>query len=134
MKNIYNAPECNMLLLESDEIMIKNSGEIDVNSIDEEKTYNGVSNVGGHLKESSFVQGTKREIIRGESIYIFAAVPATGNLDLFSKLSQYFVIMTFCVLLVTLLVTIVVVRRTVKPMREMAQAARLFASGEFSTG
>lgn len=40
MKNIYNAPECNMLLLESDEIMIKNSGEIDVNSIDEEVNVN----------------------------------------------------------------------------------------------
>ena len=40
MKNIYNAPACNMLLLESDEIMIKNSGEIDVNSIDEEVNVN----------------------------------------------------------------------------------------------
>ena len=40
MNNIYNAPECNMLLLESDEIMIKNSGEIDVNSIDEEVNVN----------------------------------------------------------------------------------------------
>ena len=40
MKNIYNAPECNMLLLESDEIMIKNSGEIDVNSINEEVNVN----------------------------------------------------------------------------------------------
>ena len=40
MKNIYNAPECNILLLESDEIMIKNSGEIDVNSIDEEVNVN----------------------------------------------------------------------------------------------
>ena len=40
MKNIYNAPECNMLLLESDEIMIKNSGEIDVNSIYEEVNVN----------------------------------------------------------------------------------------------
>ena len=29
-----------MLLLESDEIMIKNSGEIDVNSIDEEVNVN----------------------------------------------------------------------------------------------
>ena len=40
MKNIYNAPECNMLLLESDEIMIKNSGEIDVNSIEQEVNVN----------------------------------------------------------------------------------------------
>ena len=40
MKNIYNAPECNMLLFESDEIMIKNSGEIDVNSINEEVNVN----------------------------------------------------------------------------------------------
>ena len=103
-----------------------------INNIDDNKVYSGVSNFGGYLNESSFLLGTKRDIIKGESIYIFAAVPATGNLDLFGKLSQYFVIMTFCVLLITLLVTIIVVRRTVKPLKEMAQAARRFARGEFS--
>ena len=103
-----------------------------INSIGDNRIYSGVSNLGGHLGESSFVAGTKREIIKGESLYIFVAVPATGNLDLFNKLSQYFVIMTFGVLLVTLFVTIIVVRQTVKPLRQMAHAARRFARGEYS--
>ena len=101
-------------------------------SIEDDRVYSGVSNLGGYLTESSFVSGAKREIIKGKDLYIFVAVSATRNLDLFGKLSQYFVIMTFGVLLVTLFVTIIVVRQTVKPLRQMAHAARRFARGEYS--
>ncbi len=80
-------------------------------------------------------------VIRGQLIYgngervegmIFVALPNDNSTTLFFQLSKIFMTMTFLVLLGTLIVTIVIVRSTVKPLKQMARAARSYSRGDFS--
>ena len=103
-----------------------------VNGFGEDGTYYGVSNMGGYLGSSSFVAGAKSQVKGHGTLMIFATLPATTTLSLFSRLSRYFVTMTLLVLVLTLIVTIIVVERTVKPMRQIALAAKSFAKGNYS--
>lgn len=79
--------------------------------------------------------------IRGQLIYasggtvegmIFVALPNDNSTTLFFQLSKIFMTMTFLVLLGTLIVTIIIVRSTVKPLKQMARAARSYSRGDFS--
>lgn len=79
--------------------------------------------------------------IRGELIYgssgsvegmLFVAIPNDNSTTLFFRLSRIFMTMTFLVLLGTLIVTIIIVQSTVKPLRQMARAARSYSRGDFS--
>ena len=103
-----------------------------VNGFEEDGTYYGVSNMGGYLGSSSFVAGAKSQVKGHGTLMIFATLPATTTLSLFSRLSRYFVTMTLLVLVLTLIVTIIVVERTVKPMRQIALASKSFAKGNYS--
>ena len=103
-----------------------------VTGFEEDGTYYGVSTMGGYLGSSSFVVGAKAQVKDQGTLLIFATLPATATLDLFSRLSRYFVMMTVLVLILTLIVTLIVVRQTVKPMRQIALASRSFAKGDYS--
>ena len=63
---------------------------------------------------------------------IFVALPTDHSTTLYVRLSKIFMTMTFLVLLGTLIVTIVIVRSTVKPLKQMARAARSYSRGDFS--
>lgn len=80
-------------------------------------------------------------VIRGALIYdgngtvegmIFVALPTDHSTTLYFGLSKIFMTMTFLVLLGTLVVTIIIVRSTVKPLKQMARAARSYSRGDFS--
>ncbi|MBQ2866338.1 MAG: HAMP domain-containing histidine kinase [Clostridia bacterium] len=103
-----------------------------INGFNGSDSYYGVSTMGGYLGSSAFVMGSKTTIKDGSSLLVFATLPATTTLSLFSRLSQYFVMMTVLVLILTLIVTIIVVRQTVKPMRQIALASKSFAKGNYS--
>lgn len=80
-------------------------------------------------------------VIRGRLLYnssgavegmLFVALPTDQSTTLFFQLSRIFMTMTFLVLLGTLVVTIIIIRSTVKPMKQMARAARSYSRGDFS--
>ena len=66
------------------------------------------------------------------SLMLFVAIPNDNSATLFFRLSRIFMTMTFLVLLGTLIVTIIIVQSTVKPLRQMARAARSYSRGDFS--
>jgi signal transduction histidine kinase len=70
---------------------------------------------------------------KGQTIgVVFVCVPAQSTAALFLDLSRVFILLTIAVLLLTLIATIVVVRNMIRPMKDMAIAARKFAAGDYS--
>lgn len=63
---------------------------------------------------------------------LFVCVPSQAQAELFLKLSRVFILLTITVLLLTLIATIVVARNMVRPLTNMAIAARRFAAGDLS--
>ncbi|MBR5537371.1 MAG: HAMP domain-containing histidine kinase [Clostridia bacterium] len=63
---------------------------------------------------------------------LFVCVPSQAQADLFLKLSRVFILLTITVLLLTLIATILVVRNMVRPLKNIAIAARKFAAGDLS--
>lgn len=63
---------------------------------------------------------------------VFVCVPSQTQAELFLKLSRVFILLTITVLLLTLIATILVVRNMVRPLKNMAVAARKFAAGDLS--
>lgn len=90
------------------------------------------SNFFGYLATQNYVMG--RTVYAGEVLKgaVFVCVPAQSTQELFLNLSRVFILMTLTVLLLTLIATILVVRTTVKPLKNMASAARRFAQGDYS--
>lgn len=87
----------------------------------------------GYLSAVSYVMGKVVRDTRDRSVgVVFVCVPAQSTAALFLNLSRVFILMTITVLLLTLIATIVVVRNMVKPMKDMAVAARRFAAGDYS--
>ncbi|MBQ7624593.1 MAG: HAMP domain-containing histidine kinase [Clostridia bacterium] len=97
-------------------------------SVKSNGAYSGVSTLGGYLSKSSFVMGA--EIT--DEYYAFVASPADQTIELFASLSRIFIIMTVLVLAISLLIATLCVRTIVKPIKEMAEAARSFGRGDYS--
>ncbi len=87
----------------------------------------------GYLSAISYVMGKVITDPAGQQVgVIFVCVPAQSTAALFLDLSRVFILLTIGVLLLTLIATIMVVRNMVKPMKDMAIAARKFAAGDYS--
>ncbi len=87
----------------------------------------------GYMSAISYVMGRVVTDQTGQQVgVIFVCVPAQSTAALFLDLSRVFILLTIGVLLLTLIATIVVVRNMVKPMKDMAVAARKFAAGDYS--
>ncbi len=87
----------------------------------------------GYMSAISYVVGKVVTDQAGQQVgVIFVCVPAQSTAALFLDLSRVFILLTIGVLLLTLIATIVVVRNMVKPMKDMAVAARKFAAGDYS--
>ncbi len=87
----------------------------------------------GYLSNISYVMGKVVLDQAGQQAgVIFVCVPAQSTAALFLELSRVFILLTIGVLLLTLIATIMVVRNMVKPMKDMAIAARKFAAGDYS--
>lgn len=103
-----------------------------MNNVLQEGSYSQSSNFYGFLSDTNYVLG--RTVTCGDSVagVVFTCVPAQSTEQLFLNLSRVFILMTLVVLLLTLLATIMVTHSTVRPLREIASAARKFAQGDFS--
>lgn len=87
----------------------------------------------GYLSAISYVMGRLVIDQAGRTIgVVFVCVPAQSTAALFLDLSRVFILLTIAVLLLTLIATIVVVRNMIRPMKNMAIAARKFAAGDYS--
>lgn len=95
--------------------------------------YNQNSTFYGYLSVINYVMG---QVVRNTDGYVvgvvFVCVPTQAATELFLKLSRVFILLTIAVLLLTLIATILVVRNMIRPMKNMAIAARKFAAGDFS--
>lgn len=107
--------------------------KVAVDTLLKEGTYSAQSNFFGYLNATYFIRGTTvtddSDAVEG---MVFVALPNDNSTTLFFRLSQTFVMMTFIVLTATLIVTILAVRTTVKPLKQMAVAARSYSRGDFS--
>lgn len=97
-----------------------------------EGSYTQSSNFYGFLAEVNYVMGRTVEEDGAVLGVVFTCVPAQSTEQLFLNLSRVFILMTLIVLLLTLLATILVTRSTVRPLKEIAFAARRFTQGDFS--
>ena len=96
-------------------------------------TYAQNSTFYGYLSAVSYVMGRLITDQKGQTIgVVFVCVPAQSTAALFLDLSRVFILLTIAVLLLTLIATIVVVRNMIRPMKDMAIAARRFAAGDYS--
>lgn len=94
--------------------------------------YAQTSNFYGFLSSQNYVMG-RPVISDGETIgAVFVCMPAEATEALFMRLSRVFILLTIGVLFLTLVATIIVTRSTVKPLKNMAAAARSFAQGDYS--
>lgn len=104
-----------------------------VNILLETGSYDAKSKFYDFLNVNCAIRGqliqNKNGVVEG---MIFVAIPTDHSTTLFFQLSRIFMTMTFLVLLGTLVVTIVIVRSTVKPLKQMAGAARSYSRGDFS--
>ncbi len=87
----------------------------------------------GYLSASSYVVGRTVSDPDGRAVgVVFVCVPAQSKAALFLELSRVFILLTIGVLFLTLIATIMVVRNMIRPMKNMAIAARRFAAGDYS--
>ena len=86
-----------------------------------------------YLSSNHYVMGKTVTGSADEALaVVFVCMPARATAELFLKLSRVFILLTIAVLFLTLIATILVVRNMIRPLKNMAIAARKFASGDFS--
>ncbi len=86
----------------------------------------------GYLSVNHYVMG---RVVNWENELmgvVYVCMPAQATTELFLKLSRMFILLTIAVLFLTLIATILVVRNMIRPMKDMAIAARKFAAGDLT--
>ncbi|MEA4919547.1 MAG: HAMP domain-containing sensor histidine kinase [Clostridiaceae bacterium] len=97
-------------------------------------SYYEISDFNGYLSSSYFVSGKSAVVQDGAEpeILVFAAIPSDTTLVFFVNILSTFFFMTVCVLVVTLIVTYFITWSSVKPLKQIAMAAKQFARGDYS--
>ncbi len=130
-----------MYIANSDGCYAQDSGVLPqaaVNAVLEKGRYAEMGTFYGYLSEAHFVVGvpfTASASSGGseENVgVLFVTVAADRSINFFFEVVSTFFFMVVVVLLLTLTVTYLVVRSTVKPLNQMAAAARSYARGDFS--
>ncbi len=108
-----------------------------VNAVLEDGRYAEMGTFYGYLSEAHFVVGTPfgKTYPSGETEnygVLFVTVAADGSIQFFFEMASAFSFLVIVVLLLTLAATYLVVRSTVKPLNQMAAAARSYARGDFT--
>ena len=105
-----------------------------VSDVLEKGSYYEISDFNGYLSSSSFVLGAPA--ISGDDgvpeILVFVAVPSDTTLVFFVNIMSTFFFMTVCVLILTLIATYFVTWSSVRPLKQIASAAKQFARGDYS--
>ncbi len=96
--------------------------------------YSDISNFGGYLSASYFISGAVAETgsTSVPNILIFAATPSETTMVFFINILSTFLLMAAFVLTMTLIVTYFITWSSVRPLNQIAIAARQFARGDFS--
>lgn len=97
-------------------------------------SYYELSDFNGYLPSTYFVSGRsdKTEDHPTAEILIFAAIPSEGTLVFFVNVLSAFMFMTVIVLILTLVATWFITWTSVKPLKQIAAAAKQFARGDYS--
>lgn len=96
--------------------------------------YYEITDLNGYLPASHFVSG-KTAAMRGMTepeILVFAAIPSEGTLAFFVNVLSTFFFMTLVVMILTIIVTYIITWLSVKPLKQVASAAKQFARGDYS--
>ncbi|MEA5040371.1 MAG: HAMP domain-containing sensor histidine kinase [Clostridiaceae bacterium] len=104
-----------------------------VRSVLDTGSYMERSDFYGYLSEEYYITGASvPNVSGGVDAVVFVAVPASSATTLYHQLSGTFILLTTVVLALTLLATVIVVRGTVRPLKQIAEAARSFGRGDYS--
>lgn len=104
-----------------------------VKAIQEDGRFSEMGSFSGMLTSPHYTLGIPASGEDGQMLgMVFASLSADSSLKLFINISSTFILMIFIVFLVVLVVTYVMVDSTVRPLKNIAAAARNFAHGDFS--
>lgn len=108
--------------------------EAALEAVDKNGRFYEMGTFSGLLTSSHYTLGIPVDSDSGERLaVVFASLPAESALKLFLNISSTFILMIFIVFLVVLVVTYVMVDSTVRPLKNIAVAARNFGRGDFSS-
>lgn len=94
--------------------------------------YSAIGDLGGALKERSIIVSAPITVGGETSGAVFSFIPYAGLGIFLSNILNIFVLSAVCVLAIILLVTYLLAVNMVRPLRDMADAARRMSRGDFS--
>ena len=94
--------------------------------------YSELGTLGSVLPDDSYVLGKQLEAKSLEDDYIFTCLPASGLRYYLGQIMQLFLISAIIVCIMVFCAVYAVSARLVRPIREMAQAARSMSRGDFT--
>ena len=94
--------------------------------------YSELGTLGTVLPDDSYVLGKQLEAKNLEDDYIFTCLPASGLRYYLAQIMQLFLISAIIVCIMVFCAVYAVSARLVRPIREMAQAARSMSRGDFT--
>lgn len=98
----------------------------------EKGDYSGRNSLGGLYETKRFVAGVPVATGEGETVGVVYAVSTTTSLDtMWQGFVGLFFMTAFVVLMISFMASSVTTMRQIKPIREMAQATRRYAEGDF---
>lgn len=98
----------------------------------EKGTCSARSDLGGLYETKRFVAGVPALTMEGETVGVVYAVSTTTSLDtMWQGFIGLFFMTAFVVLMISFMASSVTTMRQIKPIREMAQATRRYAEGDF---
>lgn len=103
-------------------------------TIDGEGSYFAAGRMAGLFDESYYTYGEGIQIASGATIgYIFVAEPASELQSFLTEMIKMFLLSAVAVLVLSVVVTYYSTIKMVRPLREMAAAAKKFGQGDFSS-
>lgn len=96
--------------------------------------YNDTSTLNGFYSEKSLIMGTSlvSEVTGEVTGIVLVSVGLSENQALISTIATVFFLSAIVVLIISFGVTLIVVRKQTRPLKDMASAARHFAGGDFT--
>ncbi|MBR6812737.1 MAG: HAMP domain-containing protein, partial [Oscillospiraceae bacterium] len=95
--------------------------------------YSSFGDMGGHYKNLRYIQGRPIYSASGEVTgTVFASTVADEVLALFLRLVYIFLLVSILIFVLALLVQSLFIHKQIKPLRDVAQAARSFGLGNYS--
>ncbi len=95
--------------------------------------YSSFGDFGGHYKNLRYIQGRPIYSASGKVMgTVFASTGADDVLEMFFRLVYVFLLISVLIFVAALLVQSLFIRKQIKPLRDVAQAARSFGLGNYS--